>query len=214
MAFLFCPCFGASVETTITEPADDTVVIAVIGPTGSGKSSFISKAAGNQETEVGHANNISTRTTEVVATKFKDPESGFTIVLVDTPDFGHNTTKLLSDWLKKNYDNRAFLSAVLYFHRISDNRVVGTPLVNIGFLKQLCREQRASQIILTTTMWDSVEESTGRERLSELKSDYWKTIIEEGSRTFSYLDTKESARELMRMALENQRGSLRGSRAG
>ena len=70
------------------------------------------------------------------------------------------------------------LSGLLYFHRISDNRMAGTPLKNLRMFEELCGKNAFHSVILTTTMWDEVDGETGEERERELKEKYcWSVIL-------------------------------------
>ncbi|KIJ63775.1 hypothetical protein HYDPIDRAFT_112726 [Hydnomerulius pinastri MD-312] len=196
-----------AVSVTLDDLATDDIIVAVMGPTGSGKSSFISKVTGIRDDGVGHT--LKSFTSEVKATKIIDKRSGLDIVLVDTPGFDDtNKTDLeilnmISDWLNASYKKHVLLAGIFYFHRISDNRMAGTPLKNLRVFKQLCGEMALEQIVLTTTMWDEVEESTGTERLKELESNYWKGMIIGGSRTFPYKNTTKSAQDLIQLVIAN-----------
>ena len=110
------------------------------------------------------------------------------------------------------------LSAILCFHRISDNRVAANhitvdPLKHLFMFRKLCGNEAESRIVLTTTMWDEVQETVGKNRLVELESTHWKTMIERGSTTFRYWNTQESARELLQMVAEQtvQRRGIQSS---
>src|SRR6266540_6334994 len=78
------------------------------------------------------------------------------------------------------YNRHIRLTGLLYFHRISDNRMAGTPLNNFRAFEKLF-EDDFNGIILTTTMWDEVDEDLGAEREKELTDVYWKSMIERGS---------------------------------
>ncbi|KAL4062860.1 hypothetical protein J3A83DRAFT_4300977 [Scleroderma citrinum] len=125
------------------------------------------------------------------------------LVLVDTPGLDDTNRSdlevlnLISKWLKENYERKALLSSVLYFHRITDNRMAGTPLKNFRVFEKLCGDHAMAQVILVTTMWDEVEDDVGKDRLAELRSTYWKGMISHGSTTFRYENTKESATRLL-----------------
>jgi len=92
-----------------------------------------------------------------------------------------------------------FLSGILYFHRITDNRMMGTmTLENLRAFEKLCGNDAMARLVLVTTMWDEMEDEVGDERLKELKSTYWKGMISCGSETFKYLNNPRSAKELLR----------------
>ena len=59
--------------------------------------------------------------------------------------------------------------------------------------EKLCGKDAIHNIILTTTMWDIVDEETGRDREQQLKSKYWQTMLERKSSTSRFLGTRESA---------------------
>ncbi|KAI6038325.1 P-loop containing nucleoside triphosphate hydrolase protein [Pisolithus marmoratus] len=163
-----------------------------MGPTGAGKSSFIANATNREGEGVGH--DLTSCTSQIKATKCEI--EGFSVVLVDTPGFDDtkksdlDILKLISDWLNAEYQTRPILSAILYFHRISNNRMAGTPLKNFRVFEKLCGKNAMSQVTLVTTMWDEVEPNVGDNRLKELKDNYWKTMISRGSRTFRCNDAR------------------------
>jgi len=89
------------------------------------------------------------------------------------------------------------LSGLLYFHRISDNRMAGTPLRNLNMFKDLCGRDNFKNVVLVTTMWDEVFEDVGLQREQELKEDLWKAMIRLGSTTRRFHLTEESAWEII-----------------
>ena len=102
------------------------------------------------------------------------------------------------------------LSGLLYFHRISDNRMAGTPLKNLRMFQELCGKNAFHNVILTTTMWDEVEEETGQLREEELKSRYWRSMLDRNSTTNRFLGTRESALRLIEPLIDaaNKKSSL------
>ena len=53
--------------------------------------------------------------------------------------------------------------------------MAGTPLKNLRMFEKLCGEEFDS-IILTTTMWNEVDDNLGNGREDELKTLYWKSM--------------------------------------
>ena len=102
------------------------------------------------------------------------------------------------------------LSGLLYFHRISDNRMAGTPLKNLRMFEELCGKNAFHNVILTTTMWDDVEEEVGEEREKELITNYWRAMLERDSTTSRFLRTRESAFDIIEPLIEaaNKRSSV------
>ncbi|KAI5988365.1 P-loop containing nucleoside triphosphate hydrolase protein [Pisolithus albus] len=182
-----------------------------MGPTGAGKSSFVARATNSGDEGVGHA--LVSHTSEIKATRCIIEKSN--VVLVDTPGFDDTKKsdleilESISDWLTKTYDQGTLLSGILYFHRISDNRMAGTPLKNLRVFQKLCGNKAMSRVILVTTMWDEVDESIGNERLKELEGNYWKAMIAQGSTTYRYENTLKSSSKLLSELVKRKRREVR-----
>ena len=95
------------------------------------------------------------------------------------------------------------LSGLLYFHRISDVRMSATPLKNLRMFEELCGKNSFKNVILTTTMWNDVDEETGASREGELKGIYWKAMVERGSSTGRFEGTRDSAFRLIAPLLDD-----------
>ncbi|KAL4255627.1 hypothetical protein AB1N83_011959 [Pleurotus pulmonarius] len=111
-----------------TEWAHGTV-IAVIGPTGAGKSTFINYANRNaSKQDIGHS--LESFTSKVQPIKIKMGTDQ--IVLVDTPGFDDTNMSdtrvlnMVAEWLRETYNNQMKLAGIIYMHRISDNRMTET----------------------------------------------------------------------------------------
>ena len=76
--------------------------------------------------------------------------------------------------------------------------------------EELCGKNAFQNVILTTTMWDEVDEETGEDREAELKTEYWRSMLERGSTTSRFLRTRESAFDLIDSLIEaaNRRSSV------
>lgn len=81
------------------------------------------------------------------------------------------------------YKNEVKLTGILYLHRITDNRMSGSPLKNLRMFGKLCGDSAMSKVVLVTTMWQNLLGNTdlGDEREKELKEKFWKPMIERGS---------------------------------
>ena len=97
-----------------------------------------------------------------------------------------------------SYNKKKLLSGILYLHRISDNRMAGTRLKSLRVFRKLCGNDSLDKVYLTTTMWDEVESSVGERRLNELKTVYWKTIIDKGAQIARCKSSDDSPRRLVR----------------
>ena len=58
--------------------------------------------------------------------------------------------------------------------------------------EELCGKNAFQNIILTTTMWDEVDKETGEARESELKSTYWRPMLQRNSTTSRFMGTRRS----------------------
>ncbi|KAG8220474.1 hypothetical protein J3R82DRAFT_3169 [Butyriboletus roseoflavus] len=103
--------------------------------------------------------------------------------------------------LKVVYNNDKLLSGILYLHRITDNRVAGTPLKNLRVFRKLCGKDALEKVYLTTTMWDEVEPTVGERRLDDLSSDYWKAMVSQGAHITCCRSDADLPKELIRRIL-------------
>jgi len=98
------------------------------------------------------------------------------------------------------YSEGTTLTGILYFRRINDRRVCGTPHRNLRMLEELCGDEAASKVILVTTMWDKMSgelapKANAHER--ELKSRYWINMIQLGAEAERFTNTKKSALDIV-----------------
>jgi len=185
------------------EPKTDARIIAIIGPTGSGKTTFINTVTGAKN-EVGYRLQTCTKKIEITPYSVR---SDLNIVFVDTPgideQIGLSESKILdmlSKWLKKT--KHVQLSGIFYLHRISDNRSNehrSTLLANLNLFEELVGKNSLRKVILVTTMWNNAREDESRKmaREIELKEKYWNTMIIKGSRVVRFHRNKESGGEII-----------------
>jgi len=84
------------------------------------------------------------------------------------------------------------ISGLLYFHRISDNHIVGSLLKHLLIFDRFTRDHGFQNVIVTTTMWDEIEQQVGAAHEEELKSKYWEPILGH-STTRRFLNSRLSA---------------------
>ncbi len=87
--------------------------------------------------------------------------------------------------------------------------MAGSPLKNLRFFDELCGED-FNNIVLTTTMWNDVEEEVGKKREEELKSEFWRTMLGRGASIRRFFNTRESAFDILTPIFEevNKRSAL------
>ncbi|KAF4588347.1 Proteasome subunit beta type-4 [Pleurotus pulmonarius] len=175
-------------------------VIAVIGPTGAGKSTFINYANRNaSKQDIGHS--LESFTSKVQPIKIKMGTDQ--IVLVDTPGFDDTNMSdtrvlnMVAEWLRETYNNQMKLAGIIYMHRISDNRMTGTPLKDLKMFSQLCGTAAAERVVLVTTMWGGIKQDAGVRREDELKSKYWKDMIDKKAQIARFEASYDSARAII-----------------
>ncbi|KAI6010543.1 hypothetical protein BKA83DRAFT_4401387 [Pisolithus microcarpus] len=173
-----------------TSPVDkvpisqDDIVIAVMGPAGSGKSTFINHAVGSPH--------------EVCPVRYPHPDGVRSIILVDTPGCNALMTDFhvlgeIALWLTRVYEKNIKLNGMLYFHPISNYEIRERMSRNYNIFKELCGKDNFKNVIFVTTMWDRVSEEVGSEREQDLQSNFWRGMISLGSTIHRFEGTTESA---------------------
>ncbi|KAJ3565338.1 hypothetical protein NP233_g7692 [Leucocoprinus birnbaumii] len=184
-------------------------VIALLGPSGAGKSSFIAHATG-QNVEIGH---LLTACTSSIDTFEKPLPDGRTVVFVDTPGYDladknpNRVLNMLTQWLKTQSTDGAkvTLNAILFFHRINDNRMPVATRSHINRFEKLVGKKGAQKrVLLITTMWDEVDSIVGAFREEQLKNDFWKKFIDGGSSVCRFRRGHGSAWEILNPLIGGQ----------
>ncbi|KXJ96522.1 P-loop containing nucleoside triphosphate hydrolase protein [Microdochium bolleyi] len=182
-------------------------LVAVMGMTGSGKTTFISKVTGRNDLKIGHDLTSCTRDIQVVETKINSRVVRF----VDTPGFSDThlsdteVLQMIADYLATAYKQGVKLSGIIYLHPISDTRVTHHSTKNLEMFRYLTGEKNLKNVVLATSMWDKVTEEEGARREQELKDKFWKLMLHAfKAKTMRYLGTLESAREVATLMLKNE----------
>lgn len=92
-----------------------------------------------------------------------------------------------------SYKGDVDLARVIYLHRVSDNRMPGSLRNNLNTLKELCNQKAMPDVIVATTMWDTLSSDAVVKREEELSSDYWKDLLQGGWEVGRFENTRESA---------------------
>jgi len=168
-----------------------------MGPTGTGKSTFIECATGQDSQTVGHS--LRSGTSDVRAIRATHPTDGYSVVFVDTPGFNGPSQSdvqilsMITNFLVKTFKDKANLATIIYLHKIDENRMTGSILKNLKKFASFCGKSAMPNVIIATTMWGKVDTEEGSEREKELKGDFWKDILDSGCRTERFEKTYESA---------------------
>lgn len=181
----------------IPQIGPDDIVIAVMGMTGVGKSTFISYFS-DETVTIGHTLEACTSKVAILPATLSD---GTKLFLADTPGFDDtykSDTDILREvasWLAEAYKNKIKLAGIIYLHRILDVRLGGSAMKNLRMFKALCGDDGLGSVVLATTRWSSVsvEEGTTREQQLCDNPKMWKVMIDKGSKVFRVEQDQEEA---------------------
>ncbi|KAF3921970.1 hypothetical protein ABW20_dc0103622 [Dactylellina cionopaga] len=178
----------------------DDLFIAIMGITGSGKSSFISLLS-DEPVEIGHGLKSHTSAIAIYPMNYL----GKTVHLIDTPGFDDtyrqdiDILKDIAFWLNASYKENIQLTGVVYLHRITDNRMGGTARKDLNMFKKLCGEDSFQNVVLATTMWENVLPAEGNSREQDLRTstEFYGTMIQKGSAMFRHTGDRNSAMNII-----------------
>jgi len=155
------------------------VIIVIIGPTGSGKTTFINALTGAG----GKAKQCTLKPDTKSVIPYAVSHDELRLVFVDTPGFDdacQPDTAILrkaADWLANKYPDGTTLrpAGILYLHKITDNRLSGSVDKNLQVFGRLCGGVPLGRARLVTTMWDSVKDrEVAHRRETELTTEFWR----------------------------------------
>ncbi|CAA7269626.1 unnamed protein product [Cyclocybe aegerita] len=191
---------------------DSDVAIAVMGATGSGKTTFINLASGSS-LRVGRGLMSCTNVVQVAEPFGLE---GRTVTLIDTPGFDDTTKsdadilRMIGLFLATTYENGKKLAGVIYIHRISDFRMGGISTRNFRMFRELCGESTLENVVIVTNMWGEVSREIGEAREAELASRdvFFQPVLQKGAQLLRHENTEESAHLILRHIIDNHPLSL------
>ncbi|KAF9004200.1 P-loop containing nucleoside triphosphate hydrolase protein, partial [Cyathus striatus] len=170
----------------------------ILGPQGVGKSTFINKLVGRNEMKaVDDRRACTTNIQHTIMNNPRNPDQR--LVIVDTPSFdlvhddNMETLRQFSVWLAPCYIAGAKIGGVIYLQDVSAGFRYWIAHRNLEIYQKLCGPDSFHSWILGTTKWDRIEPSAGRLREERLSNDYWKYMIDRGSLTYRFENTRRSA---------------------
>ncbi|CAG7850000.1 SubName: Full=Uncharacterized protein {ECO:0000313/EMBL:CCA72588.1} [Serendipita indica DSM 11827] len=171
-------------------------VVLVLGPCGVGKSQLISHGANLGGRGVVHSLGAGTERVEIVRTTL----NGEPVVFIDTPGFDESFMSpitILTAVSETLDENKLKVDMVLYLHRITDNRMAGSILKNLGLFQGICGGIAMQNVIVVLTMCGKVPIPVKDARLAELKRDYWAEIAKQGATFACFGDSISSVRDIV-----------------
>ncbi|KAF9008345.1 P-loop containing nucleoside triphosphate hydrolase protein [Cyathus striatus] len=201
-------------DTVLKDAKSTDVIIAVMGSSGVGKSSFINTMFNDNRAQ---ANATLTGNTHglmpIVRMLPSDPTKR--LVIIDTPGFDNPAVTIsdilnkLSAWLAASYPKNKDmkLAGVLYLHEISQpvpNGPGGTVAdSHLKTIHELCGENSgALPVVLGVTSWQQ-KVTTGNASLNKIKETCWKLLIDQGCRVVEFRSTETSVSAVVNYILKN-----------
>ncbi|PPQ66132.1 hypothetical protein CVT24_000219 [Panaeolus cyanescens] len=164
----------------------DDIIIAVMGPTGTGKTSFIQAVAGENyyvgRRDIGHSVEGGSIGVSYVSVPITGTHSN--LILVDTPGFDDpgkqdvQTLEIIATWLESTYQRRVLLSGLVYLHRITDIRHDVDIQNTMNAFQSIAGPNALERVALVTTMWNDLRnKKIGIEREAQLMNMHWRPMI-------------------------------------
>jgi hypothetical protein len=207
-------------------------VIAIMGATGAGKSTFISLLS-EESIEIGHGLDsrslpisclpvffwlicdIETADVKIHSFRHSGDRIGY---LIDTPGFDDTTrsdSEVLNEiayFLANLYYKSKKLSGLIYLHRIIDPKMGGSAVKNLNIFQKMCGQGAFPSIMLVSTMWEELRPenggtSVGERREAELRSNdrFWGTMVKRGSRVARHNGTSGSAQAILSQMVDQKK---------
>ncbi|KAF9041684.1 hypothetical protein BJ165DRAFT_301688 [Panaeolus papilionaceus] len=192
------------------------VVYVLLGPTGSGKSTFIESVAPNTSLCLS-SNKLEGFTQSLtiyrmVNAQCTDTMGQHPIYLVDVPGFADSKISSLSivSMLRKMIQKDDHLANffILFFIPIHNPRLSGSQRRVLRTFESLTGPGSAGRITIVSTMWDLIWSESASIRaesnFTQLRDEIWKAYIDRGSKIVKFHNTQESALTILDDALEHE----------
>ncbi|KAH6911972.1 hypothetical protein BKA70DRAFT_821905 [Coprinopsis sp. MPI-PUGE-AT-0042] len=168
-------------------------LIAIMGATGSGKSSFTNAIIGEQVASVGGG--LESLTAEVCQYPHRH-SSGVDVRIMDTPGFNDfrldgpkSDLKILQSiagHFKAHHDANQKFSGIIFLHNINGAPIDWqTQRRNVTLFKKLCGAESMKNVVVVTTFWDqllSITEGAEKERALQTEAGVLKDLWDAGAK--------------------------------
>jgi len=175
--------------------------VLVMGPTGSGKTTFINLLTGANS---GVNTSLQSCTCNIKASPTVHL-GRYKITIFDTPGFDDTTKsdveilRMVASFLETNYQQKKKLDGILYMQRMTDVRMGGISRRNFGMIRKLCGDDTLKNVAIILNMWDAVKAEIAESRANELANEeiFFKDAIAKGARMLRHTSTVESASSIL-----------------
>ncbi|KZT74204.1 hypothetical protein DAEQUDRAFT_702482 [Daedalea quercina L-15889] len=181
-----------------------------MGCTGSGKTTFINCAA-KSNLVVGHTLQSCTSDIQTAPMQLGHEQ----VTLIDTPGFDDTEIpqteilQLIATFLQKTFSGGKQLTGIIFLHRISDIRMSGISMQTYRLFRKLCGDSAMTNVVIVTTMWETVDPQLGEQRLQQLEKNYFKDAVDRGARILRHDNTSHSAAAILSKLLRKPAKVLR-----
>ncbi|KAF4588386.1 hypothetical protein EYR38_010354 [Pleurotus pulmonarius] len=180
--------FSKNNESTYTYTMSQQTVIALMGPQGPYKTSFITASLGGQANTKVH---LADSSTSITGTHV-ELQSGHDIVLVEVPSLDEPSSIVaLSRFLTVMSRQRAFAGAI-YLQPLEDTR---SRKKDFALFSQMLGAIPAQNTALVTVL--VADETINAVREDELRREYWQEAITRGARVARFSNGSASARTIL-----------------
>lgn len=175
------------------------IVILLMGMTGSGKSTFISKATRNHDVAVGHSLRSATHNLTEYRTRIGKSD----YIFLDTPglnDTERGEVDIVQSLCEDLAPTSFKITGILYLHRISDDRIHGSSRRSMLIFQKFCGMTAMPHVVLLTTHWDRLGmRQVGEQRELELRQTVWADMIANGATVKEFDGRTEDALAIARL---------------
>ncbi|OCH89852.1 hypothetical protein OBBRIDRAFT_712434, partial [Obba rivulosa] len=139
---------------------------------------------------------------------------GRRVRLIDTPGFDDSersdadVLEQIAAFLIESYQKGNRLHGVLYLHRISDVRMGGAARRNFSIIHKLCGPAALPNMILATTRWNEVDLVTGEGREDDLRTKFFRSVLDGGAVLWRHDRALASAQAIIREFLKRDPSTL------
>ncbi|KAK4141807.1 uncharacterized protein C8A04DRAFT_30652 [Dichotomopilus funicola] len=186
------------------------ILIAVIGVTGAGKTTFVNTATGENSLEAN--DDVDSVTEEAVSvTCSVDKQS---VTLIDTPGFDDrkrtevDILKLVAKHLMDTYRDGTKLNGVIFLQPINQPRVGAAEGSRTRLFKKLLGEEAFRRVVIGGTMWTDRADAERKMGQRAQRQDIWGDMVQGGAKMVAYDNTPEGAAEIIRILMKNKPGDL------